>query len=60
MSVEIAREYFAAAFEETERNLGIIADPDVLGQLRDRATLFSIGDAEKKDVNVPLGQAPVY
>jgi hypothetical protein len=53
-------DYLAAAFEDTEQDLGIFADPEILAQLRDRATPFSIGDGEKKDLDVKLGQPPVY
>jgi hypothetical protein len=53
-------DYMVAAFEDTEPTVGIFADPDILGQLRDRAIPFSIGEAEKQDLTVPLGQPPVY
>jgi carboxypeptidase family protein len=55
-----AGEYYAAAFEDTETNLGIFSDPEILNQLRDRATPFSIGEADKISLDLKLGQPPVY
>jgi len=53
-------DYYAAAFEETEPNLNIFFDPEILAQLREHATPFSIADGEKTAVEVKLVGPPVY
>jgi hypothetical protein len=55
-----AGEYQAAAFEDAEQNLGIFADPEILAQLRERATPFSLREGEQTDVEIKLGPPPVY
>ncbi len=54
-----AGDYYAAAFEEPDPAVSF-NDPDVLQQLRDRATKFSIAENEKAKLELPLGQPPVY
>jgi carboxypeptidase family protein len=55
-----AGDYLAAAFEQLDTSPAPFNDPDVLQQLRDRAIAFSIGQTEKKKLEVRLGPPPVY
>ena len=54
-----AGDYYAAAFELDEP-LVSLDDPDILHQLRDRATTLSLGDAEKKTLTLTLCDPPIY
>jgi len=54
-----AGDYFAAAFELDDPAVSL-NDPEILQQLRDRATRLSIDDAEKKTLALTLGEPPVY
>jgi hypothetical protein len=52
--------YLVAAFDDAEPNVSIFADPEILAQLRDRATSVAIGERERKSLDVRLVEAPVY
>ena len=54
-----AGDYYAAAFEQDDMSVSL-NDPEILQQLRDRATKLSIGDAEKKTLALTLSEPPVY
>jgi hypothetical protein len=54
-----AGDYYAAAFELDDPAVSL-NDPDILQQLRDRATRLSIGEAEKKTLALTLSEPPVY
>jgi len=54
-----AGDYLAAAFELDDPSVSL-NDPEILQQLRDRATTLSIGEGEKKTLTVTLVEAPVY
>jgi hypothetical protein len=54
-----AGDYYAAAFELDEPSI-LLNDPEILRQLRDRATTLSIGTGEKKTLTLTLGEPPVY
>jgi len=54
-----AGDYLAAAFELDDPAVSL-NDPEILQQLRDRATRLSIDDAEKKTLALTLGEPPVY
>ena len=51
-------DYYAVAMSEVET--GAWTDPEFLSQARDRATKLSIADAEKKAIDLPLSEAPVF
>lgn len=51
-------DYYAVAMSDVETNAW--TDPEFLAQARDRATKFSIGDGEKKSIDLPLSPAPVF
>jgi hypothetical protein len=51
-------DYYAVAMSDVET--GAWTDPEFLSQARDRATKFSIADGEKKTIDLPLSQAPVF
>jgi hypothetical protein len=53
-----AGDYYAAAFELDDAAVSL-NDPEIMRQLRDRATMFSICDAEKKTLAL-MGEPPVY
>ena len=53
-------DYYVAAFEDTESPGTSWNDPEILQQLRDRATKFSIAEGGKQTLEVPLVQPPVY
>ena len=55
-----AGEYLVVAFDDPEPALNVFADPDILSQLRDRATTISLGQDEKKSIELKLSQPPVY
>jgi hypothetical protein len=54
-----AGDYYAVAFELDDPTVSL-NDPDILQQLRDRATRITIGDAEKKTLSLTLSEPPVY
>jgi hypothetical protein len=54
-----AGDYYAAAFELDDPAVSL-NDPDILQQLRDRATRVSIDEAGKKTLALTLGEPPVY
>lgn len=54
-----AGDYYAAAFELEDPAVSL-NDPDILQQLRDRATRVSIDEAGKKTLALTLGEPPVY
>jgi len=54
-----AGEYFAAAFELDDPAVPL-NDPEILQQLRDRATRLSIDETGKKTLALTLGEPPVY
>ena len=54
-----AGDYLAAAFEDSD-SVGQYAAPEVLQQLRDHAIAFTIGETEKKTIELPLGSPPIY
>ena len=51
-------DYYAVAMTDVEQ--GAWTDPDFLSQARDHATKFSIGDGEKKTVDLRVTPAPVF
>ena len=51
-------DYYAVAMSGVEA--GAWTDPEFLSQARDRATKFSIADGEKKTIDLPLSEAPVF
>jgi len=55
-----AGSYLAVAFDDPEANIGIFADPELLSQLRDRATPIQIGERETKPLELKLVEPPVY
>lgn len=55
-----AGDYFVVAFADTETNLGIFADPEILMQLRDRATPVSLPEGDVTKVQLKLVEPPVY
>ena len=55
-----AGEYLIVAFDDPEPAFGIFADPDILSQLRDRATPISASEDQKKTIQLTLSQPPVY
>jgi len=54
-----AGDYLAAAFEDSDP-AGQYAAPEILQQLRDHAIAFTIGETEKKTIELPLGSPPIY
>ena len=52
--------YLVAAFDDPEPNMSIFLDPEILAQLRGRATSIAIGDRERKPLDVKLVEPPVY
>jgi hypothetical protein len=54
-----AGEYHAAAFELDDPSVSL-NDPEILQQIRDRATRLSIGEAGKKTLALTLIDPPVY
>jgi hypothetical protein len=52
-------DYYAAAFELDDPSVPL-NDPEILQQLRDRATRLSIGEAEKKTLALTPSEPPVY
>ena len=54
-----AGNYLAAAFEDSDP-VGQYAAPEILQQLRDHAIAFTIGETEKKTIELPLGSPPIY
>lgn len=54
-----AGDYYAVAFELDDQSVSL-NDPEILQQLRDRATKLSIGDAEKKTLALTLSEPPVF
>ena len=52
--------YLAAAFPNEEPMLNLFTDPDVLGQLRERAVAFTLGDEEVKAIELKIGPTPIY
>ena len=54
-----AGDYLAAAFDDPDTT-GPYNAPEILQQLRERALAFTIGETEKKSIEVPLGAPPVY
>lgn len=55
-----AGDYFVVAFEDTETNIGLFADPEILMQLRDRATPVSLPEGDVTKVQLGLVVPPVY
>ncbi|HKB11522.1 MAG TPA: carboxypeptidase-like regulatory domain-containing protein [Vicinamibacterales bacterium] len=55
-----AGDYFIAAFGQTDPAGMSFYDPDILQQLREQATAFSIGATEIKQLDLRLGPPPVY
>jgi hypothetical protein len=55
-----AGNYLVAAFDDPEPNLSIFADPELLAQLRERATPITVDDREQKKLGVTLVEPPVY
>ena len=55
-----AGDYLAAAFEQVETAGPAFTDPDILQQLREHATAFSIGATETRTLDLRLGAPPVY
>lgn len=53
-------DYLVVAFDDPEQNFGVFSDPEVLTQLRDRATPVSVTVGEKKAIRLTLSQPPVY
>jgi carboxypeptidase family protein len=51
-------DYYAVAMSDVET--GAWTDPEFLSQARDRATRFSIADGEKKTIDLPLSETPVF
>jgi hypothetical protein len=51
-------DYFAVAMADVEA--GAWTDPEFLGLAREHATKFSIGDGDKKTIDLPLSPAPVF
>jgi len=51
-------DYYAVAMADVET--GAWTDPEFLSQARDRATKFSIGDGDKKTIDLRLMPAPVF
>ena len=54
-----AGDYLAAAFEDAD-TMGQYNAPEILQQLREHATAFTVGEAEKKAIELPLGAPPVF
>ena len=54
-----AGDYLAVAFDDPDP-AGQYAAPDVLQQLRDHAIAFTIGQTEKKTLELPLSAPPIY
>ena len=52
-------DYYAVAFELDDPSASV-TDPDVLQQLRERATRMSIGDGEKKTLPLTLSEPPIF
>ena len=51
-------DYYAVAMSDVEPNAW--TDPEFLSAARERATKLSIGDGEKRTIDLPLSQAPVF
>jgi Carboxypeptidase regulatory-like domain len=54
-----AGDYLAAAFDDSD-TAGQYDAPEILQQLREHAIAFTIGETEKKAIELPLGAPPVY
>jgi hypothetical protein len=54
-----AGDYYAVAFEQDDPMVSL-NDPEILQQLRDRATKVTIGNAEKKTLALTLTEPPIY
>ncbi|HZR24049.1 MAG TPA: carboxypeptidase regulatory-like domain-containing protein [Vicinamibacterales bacterium] len=55
-----AGDYLIVAFDDPEPNFGVFMDPEVLSQLRDRATPVSAALGQKKAIQLTLSLPPVY
>jgi hypothetical protein len=54
-----AGDYYAVAFEQDDP-LVSLNDPEILQQLRDRATKVTLGNADKKTLALTLSEPPIY
>jgi hypothetical protein len=54
-----AGEYYAVAFEQDDPMVSL-NDPEILLQLRDRATKITLGDAAKTTLSLTLSEPPLY
>jgi hypothetical protein len=55
-----AGDYLIVAFDDPEQMSGIFADPEILSQLRHRATPIAARDDQKQTIQLTLSQPPVY
>ena len=54
----LAGDYYVVAMSDVET--GAWTDPEFLSRARDRATTFTIGDGEKKTIDLKVTPAPVF